>query len=173
MWLRVHRAERWLIYGVIRFFRIRTGTEPIARGFAIGLVVNFFPTFGLGMLISGFLAKSVGGSAVAGLVGGAALAFFWPVLFFLNMRTGSVFLPPPIPVEGLEDVTPKTMDALLWGTTFTTGAILNSLFVGLATYLVLLLIYRRIRPWFLAYFRQHARDHQNRFRRWKRALART
>jgi uncharacterized protein len=173
MWHRwLHRMERWVIYYTIRLFRIRSTTEHIARGFSVGLVVNFFPTFGLGMLISGFLAKAVGGSAIAGLVGGAALALAWPVLFFLNMRTGSVFLRPPILVEDLEDVTPKVIDTLLWGKTFTVGAIVNSILVGLAAYFTVLLLYHRVRPTVLTYFRRHAREHQGRFRQWKRRPAR-
>jgi uncharacterized protein (DUF2062 family) len=169
MWLRwLHRLERWVIYYIIRLFRIRSTTEHIARGFAIGLVVNFFPTFGVGMLISGFLAKAIGGSAIAGLVGGAALALAWPVLFYLNLRTGSIFRQPSIVVEDFDDVTPKVMDTLLWGKTFTLGAILNSLLVGLAAYVTVLLLYHRIRPPVLAYFRRHARVHQYRFRQWKR-----
>jgi len=160
--------ERWVIYYTIRLFRIRSTTEHIARGFAMGLIVNFFPTFGLGMLISGFLAKAVGGSAIAGLVGGAALGFAWPALFYLNMRTGSIFLSPPIPVEDFDDVTPKVIDTLLWGKTFTAGAIINSVLVGLAAYLAVLLLYHRVRPAVLAWFRRHAREHQGRFRQWKR-----
>lgn len=169
MWLQWwHRLERWGIYYTIRLFRIRSATEHIARGFAVGLMPNFFPTFGFGMLISGFLAKALGGSALAGLVGGAALAFAWPALFYLNLRTGSIFQKPPIVVDDFEDVTPKVMDTLLWGKTFTTGAIVNSLLAGLIAYLAVLLLYHRVRPLALAWFRRHARHHQFRFRQWKR-----
>lgn len=165
MWARWwHRCERCLIYNIIRLFRIRSATETVARGFAVGLVVNFFPTFGFGVLASGFLAKLAGGSAVAGLVGGATLGFVWPILFLFNMRVGSLFIRSPIQVEDLEDVTEKTISALIWGKTFTVGAILNSLLVGGAAYFIILFAYQRIRPSALAYFRQHARDHQRRFR---------
>ncbi|MBM3882435.1 MAG: DUF2062 domain-containing protein [Verrucomicrobia bacterium] len=160
-----HRLERSLIYNVIRLFRIRKATEHVARGFAIGVVVNFFPTFGFGPIISGFLAKAAGGSAIAGLIGGAALAFFWPALFYLNMRTGSLFLQPRIVIDEFEDVTPKIIDTLVWGRVFTLGAVLNTLLVGGLAYCALLLMYHRIRPGVLDYFRRHARDHQRRFRR--------
>lgn len=173
MWQRwKHRIERWMIYYVIRLFRIRSTTEHIARGFAIGLVVNFFPTFGLGMLISGFLAKAIGGSAIAGLVGGAVLSFAWPVLFYLNMRTGGIFVRPPVVVEDFEDFTPKVMNTVLWGKTFSIGAVVNSVLLGLAAYLMVLLLYHRVRPTVLGYFRQHAREHQSRFRQWKRRAVR-
>jgi len=161
MWRRAwHRVERWFLYHSIRLFRLRSATEHVARGFAAGLVVHFFPTFGAGVLISGVVARAVGGSAVAGLVGGASLGMLWPVLFYLNMRTGSLLVRPPVPVEQLGDVSETKMNALVWGQTFTWGAIVNSVVVGLAIYLLILAVYGRFRPRALAYFRQHARQHQ-------------
>ena len=90
LWLRI---ERGFLYHVIRLFRLRAASEKVARGFALGLVVNFFPTFGLGVLISGFMARALGGNAVAGLVGGATLTFFWPLLFYLKIRVGGILFP--------------------------------------------------------------------------------
>jgi len=157
--------ERCFVFNLIRLFRIRRQSEKVARGFAIGFIVNFFPTFGFGVLISGFIAKVFGGNAVAGLVGGASMSFFWPLLFYFNMRTGGLFVRPPVVIDDLEDITDKTMDALVWGQTFTIGAVVNSLLAGLCVYLLLRLLHRQIRPGALAYFRRHARDHQRRFRR--------
>jgi uncharacterized protein (DUF2062 family) len=161
-WLRI---ERGFFYQVIRLFRIRAASEKVARGFALGLVVNFFPTFGFGVLISGFIARALGGNTVAGLVGGATLTFFWPLLFYLNIRVGSLFYQSPIPVDEVQDVTEKTVQALVWGRTFMFGAFVNLVVVGLAVYGVLRLIYARIRPGMLRYFRHHAQDHQRRFGR--------
>jgi uncharacterized protein len=157
--------ERYFLFHLIRLFRIKGQNERVARGFALGLVVNFFPTFGFGVLISGFIARAFGGNAVAGLVGGATLTFFWPVLFYLNMSMGRFFVKPPIVIEDLQDVTEKTVDALVWGHTFMVGAILNSILFGGAAYLLLRALHWRIRPNALGYFRRHARDHQQRFRR--------
>jgi hypothetical protein len=163
--------ERCLLYNLIRLLRIRGQSERVARGFALGLVINFFPTFGFGVLVSGFVAKLLGGNGVAGLVGGATLSFFWPALFYLNLRTGSLFARPPVVIEGLEDVTEKTIKALVWGQTFTLGAVVNSLIAGLTVYLLLRGVYRQIRPRALEYFRHHARDHQRRFQRPRRRPA--
>jgi len=168
LWLTV---ERCFVLNLIRLFRIRGQSERVARGFALGLVVNFFPTFGFGVVISAALARLLGGNMVAGLVGAASLTFFWPLLFYFNMRAGSLFIRPSVMIDEFEDVTPKTMDALVWGQTFTLGAIVNSALAGLTVYLVLRLIYRQIRPGALAYFRRHARDHQRRFRRPARVRA--
>jgi uncharacterized protein (DUF2062 family) len=162
LWLSL---ERCFVFNLIRLFSIRGQSERVARGFALGLTVNFFPTFGFGVVISAALARLMGGNIVAGFVGGASLTFFWPLLFYLNMRTGSLFVRPPMVIDELDDVTEKSMDALVWGQTFTFGALLNSLAAGVFVYLLLRLVYRRIRPGALAYFKRHARDHQRRFRR--------
>jgi hypothetical protein len=166
MWRRgLHRLERSSLYYVIRFLRIRQATEHIARGFAVGLIPNFFPTFGFGFVMSAFLARVAGGSIAAGAVGGLSLTFLWPLLFFVNMQTGSLFIHPRILIDDLDDVTEKNIKALLWGPAFTTGAILNSLLASTLAYVAILLFYRQVRPGALRYFRRHARDHQRRFRR--------
>lgn len=162
IWLGI---ERYFLFHSIRLFRIRGQNERIARGFALGFIVNFFPTFGFGVLISGFVARAFGGNAVAGLVGGALLTFFWPVLFYLNMRIGRFFVKPPIVVDELADVTEKTVSTLVWGQTFMAGAIVNSIIFGGTAYFILRLLHWRIRPIALGYFRHHSRDHQRRFRR--------
>jgi hypothetical protein len=82
----------------------------------------------------------LGGNAVAGLVGGASMTFFWPLLFYLNMRTGSLFGRPPLVIDELDDVTEKSISALVWGQTFTFGAVVNSLLAGLSVYFVLRLV---------------------------------
>ena len=157
--------ERSLLFHSIRLFRIRGQSERVARGFALGLIVNLFPTFGFGVLLSGFVARALGGNVVAGFVGGATLTFFWPVLFYLNIRVGTFFVAPIIPVDDLSDVTEKSTSALVWGQTFLWGAIVNSVIVGGLVYGIMRLVYARVRPHALAFFRGHAREHQRRFRR--------
>ena len=122
-----HGIRDLLLYQAIRFFRLRGTREKAARGFAIGLACNFYPTFGLGGILGGFLARLSGGSLVAGFIGGTTLAFIWPIVFYINIRTGALFLRPAIVIDDLEDVTERTMSALLWGKTFAIGAIVNSL----------------------------------------------
>ncbi|HMP84651.1 MAG TPA: DUF2062 domain-containing protein [Verrucomicrobiota bacterium] len=165
MWKRLWlRTERCFLYQVVRLFRIRAASEKVARGFALGLIVNFFPTFGFGVLVSGIVARMFGGNAMAGLVGGSVLTFFWPLLFYFNIKVGGLFYQPDVAVEEVGDVTEKTVGALVWGKTFTVGAIINCIVVGLFVYYSLRLMYAKIRPGMLAYFRHHAKDHQRRFR---------
>jgi hypothetical protein len=160
-WLRI---ERWALYNVIRLTRIRGATERVARGFALGLVVNFFPTFGFGVFISGFFARMFGGNMVAGVLGGGLLTFVWPILFYLNIRVGAIFRKPVVPLEELEDVTERTINTLVWGWTFSIGALINGLVVGFTVYFLLLLLYERKRPRMLAWCQRHSLGHQRRFR---------
>jgi len=153
------------LYQAIRFFRLHGSREKGARGFAVGLACNFYPTFGLGAVISGFLAKLVGGNIVAGFIGGSTLAFFWPLLFYINMRVGSIFLTPPILVDEFSDVTPQSVSRLVWGQTFAIGAILNSVIFGLIAYFGFLLLYERIRPAALRWLQRKIHERRMALRR--------
>lgn len=157
--------ERCLVLNLIRLFRIRAHSEKVARGFALGFIVNFFPTFGFGFVISTALARILGGNAIAGFVGGITLTFFWPLLFYMNLRTGTLFVAPPLIIDDLDDVNKKTMNALVWGKTFVFGLVVNCVLAGVTVYVVLRLVYDQMRPFVLRYLRQHAREHQRRFRR--------
>lgn len=129
----IDKAHRPMHYHALRLFRVRDAAERAGRGFAIGMVVNFFPTFGFGFLISGVLAKLCRGNFIAGLAGGALLTPFWFVLFYLNMLVGG-WLMDRMPNFTLEQITEATMQKFLWGTTFLIGAGVNSVFFGLLAY---------------------------------------
>jgi uncharacterized protein len=146
-----------LLHHSLRFFRLRGSREKGARGFAVGLAFNFFPTFGLGAFAAGFLAKLVGGNTVAGFLGGSTLAVFWPFLFYLNIRVGSWFIRPPLMVDDYGDVTPQTISALVWGQTFAVGALLNSAVAMTVAYFAFLALYERLRPGALRFLRRRLR----------------
>lgn len=147
---------RYFRYQAIRLFRIRDRTERIARGFALGLIINFLPTFGFGVLISGFLARIFGGHIVAGFVGGATLTFAWPLLFYFNIRTGNFILMGDPPVDDAGAMSEQAMTQLVWGRAFMMGMTANMLGVGLAVYIAIRLLYRRVRPIALAALRRRA-----------------
>lgn len=140
--LRFRRAAR---LHAIRFFRLAGSSERTARGFAAGIICNFLPTFGLGGFLAGFLAHILRGNVVAGFLGGSALAPVWPVLFYLNIRVGSLLVHPPLLIDEMEDVTPRTIDALVWGQTFAVGAIINGSIAAVASYFLFVLAYDRVK----------------------------
>ncbi len=156
--VRRNKLKDFLVLHAIRFFRLRGSREKGARGFAVGLACNFYPTFGLGAVISGFLAKAIGGNVVAGFIGGSTLALFWPLLFYINMQVGGAFLRPPIEVDDLGDVTVENVSRLVWGRTFLIGAVVNSLIAAAVAYFGFLLLYQRIRPAAMRWLRRQARE---------------
>lgn len=151
------KIRRFFRLNVIRLFRLRGSSERVARGFAVGLIVNFFPSFGFGVLISGFVARLFGGNVLAGFIGGATLTFFWMPLFYLNVRVGSLVFRPPVRVEELDDVTERTINALVLGRTFAAGAIVNSLVVGILVYCLVFALHANFGPRILAWLRRHRR----------------
>jgi uncharacterized protein len=150
------RLARYFRYQAIRLFRIRARTEQIARGFALGLIINFLPTFGFGVFISGFLARLFGGHIIAGFVGGATLTFAWPLLFYFNIRAGTFILQAESPIADSAGMSEQAMNQLVWGRAFLLGMTANMLGVGLTVYLLIRLLYRRIRPAVLALLRRRA-----------------
>jgi uncharacterized protein (DUF2062 family) len=125
------------------------------------LIVNFFPTFGLGWVASGFLARLAGGNMLAGFLGGASLAFFWPLLFYLNMVTGG-WIHSRSPIGSPEELTEERMGALVWGQTFTTGAALNAAAIGVSVYLLLYWLFQRYRSHGLSRLYRAMKRHQRR-----------
>jgi uncharacterized protein (DUF2062 family) len=158
LWLKLERA---FLYYSVRLFRIRDASELVARGFALGVIVNFFPTFGFGVVLSGFVARLLGGNMIAGFVGGATLTFFWPFLFYLNMLVGgwvltALLMLDPALVEGARAA------ALLWGTAFMIGALVNSLIIGATLYVFMQSVFRAYRESGLSALHRSLRRHQGR-----------
>lgn len=142
----------------LRFFRLKGSSERVARGFAVGILPNFLPTFGFGVLISGFLARLLGGNLAAGLVGGASLALVWPALFYLNMRVGGLLLVTPVEVDEVADVTETTINAVMWGKTFLLGATVNGLATGVVAYIAMLALYRKVQPHAVVWLRKQVQN---------------
>ena len=151
LWSRLRRGTKSL---VLRIFRVKDASERVARGFALGMVINFIPSFGFGVLISGFVARLFGGNVIAGLAGGASLTFFWPFLFYLNMRMGGLLVRPEVEVHEVAEINEKSVDALMWGKAFLVGMSINIVLAGLLAYIAVFFLHSRLRPAALAWFRR-------------------
>lgn len=136
---------RGIRHKAVRLFRIRAANEAVARGFALGMIVNFLPTFGAGVLISGFLARAMGGNTVAGFIGGASLTWAWPFLFYLNIRVGSWLLHRRAAITDPEQLSDGALGRAVWGQAFSVGAFVNCLVIGGAVYLLLRVLYGQLR----------------------------
>jgi uncharacterized protein (DUF2062 family) len=153
----LHALHHGFLYHVIRLCRIRAASEQVARGFALGIMPHFFPTFGFGAIISAFLARACGGHGAAGLVSGALFTPFWPFFFYLNLRVGGWLRGSRVTVQSMDDVTEEKAQTLMWGRDFSVGGIVNAVLAALIAYLLLVAIYERVRPGLLAHFRRQAR----------------
>jgi len=153
---------RNLRHKIVRLFRIRAASEPVARGFALGLVVDFLPTFGAGVLISGFLARAIGGNVVAGIIGGATLTWAWPFLFYFNIRVGSWLLHKRAVITDPDQLSNGELGRVVWGQAFSVGAFVNCVVVGGLAYLLLRLVYYQIRRPLLELFRRRRGQTANR-----------
>jgi len=60
----------------------------IAMGAALGLFLNFIPSFGIGFLIAAAIAKLFKASALAALTMNLGTGFFIPLFYSLNFLTG-------------------------------------------------------------------------------------
>jgi uncharacterized protein (DUF2062 family) len=153
----LHTLHDGFLFHAIRLCRIRAASEQVARGFALGVVPHFFPTFGFGAIVSAFFARACGGNGIAGFVSGALVTPFWPAFFWLNMHVGSWILRDRTPIDDPTRVSVKKATALMMTRDFSIGGIVNSAIVALAAYLILLAIYEKVRPKLLAHFRHRAR----------------
>ncbi|OEH85914.1 hypothetical protein BHU72_03840 [Desulfuribacillus stibiiarsenatis] len=137
--------KKFYLYYAIRLLRIKGSDEKIARGFSLGMIVNFFPTFGFGVLISPVFARIFGGNPIAGLIGGASLTFFWAFLFYLNFSVGNFILNINAPLQTYDELDETLIHTINPGTSFFVGAMINCIFFGGAIYLILYFFLKRYR----------------------------
>jgi uncharacterized protein len=52
-------------YNLVRILRVNDSPHQVALGFTLGFIPNWYPTFGLGVILSVGLAKSVKSNTVA------------------------------------------------------------------------------------------------------------
>jgi uncharacterized protein (DUF2062 family) len=72
--------------------RLKASPYAIAMGAALGLFLNFIPSFGIGFLIAAALARFVKASAIAALIMNLGTGIFIPMLYSLNFLTGRFLL---------------------------------------------------------------------------------
>lgn len=86
------RIFRKLKYDSLRLLRIKKSDHFISIGFIAGFFHCWFPTFGIGILLSLGLARLLRGNLVAAVISGSIGTVMWPGLFYLNYKIGFVLL---------------------------------------------------------------------------------
>lgn len=148
------RLIRRIRYYTIRLFRIRTGAHKVALGLVTGFFPCWFPTFGIGPVLSVTITKMMRGNTVAAVFSAAIGSFLWPVLFYLNYATGRILWSPSVRVEvpmAIEEVEYTETVTLLQklgelGAEFLIGSIVNSILFTVIGYALFRYSFKRIRP---------------------------
>lgn len=141
------RRSKFLI---IKLLRIRDKAHSVAIGFTGGLLINFVPSFGLGPIISVGVAKLFRGNLVAGFIGGISLIWAFPILFYLNLMTGNLFIPLKEHADVEYQSTIVQMGVYL-GKSFLFGMLLNMIIFGILTYLLIYFLISKYRKRLLHY----------------------
>lgn len=145
------KLKRRFKYYLLRLFRLKAGSHQVAMGLTLGFVPNWFPTFGLGPMLSIGLAKLTGVNMVAAVIGGLMGAPIWPALFFLNYKVGSLVFMKPSKVNDLHDV--EYLEAVddtvagmnSGGLQYLTGTVLNVLVSSAFIYLSIYMLFKKYR----------------------------
>lgn len=133
--------KRWLRYICLKIKRMKDNPQKLARGLALGVFLNFLPTFGTGIFIALVIARFIRANVF--LACSAALATKWciPVLYTLNLKVGQMLL--GMPSETLATLWHKiyALDLsgiLALGKPFIIGSLLNSVVGAYVMYLIFL-----------------------------------
>ncbi len=143
--------KRRIKYYLLRLFRIKDSPQQVAYGLALGFVPSWFPTFGLGPLLSIGMAKGFRVNILAALIGGVIGTPIWPILFFFNYKMGSMILERQHRVDEIDDVNyehvvNETLGSLQsGGFTFLTGACVNMIISTIAIYVIVFILFKRYR----------------------------
>ncbi|MFF5994522.1 DUF2062 domain-containing protein [Lysinibacillus sp. KU-BSD001] len=148
------KIARRMKYYLLRLFRLNASPHQVAVGFTMGLIPHWFPTFGLGPVLSIGLAKLARANTVSAIVGGVMGTPAWPLLFLLNYQVGSLLLDRKTTVDEVEDVdyinalyhTVDGIDSMhSSGYLFLTGAIINILISSIFIYFIVYFLFKMYR----------------------------
>jgi uncharacterized protein (DUF2062 family) len=149
----IKKLERRFKYLIIKLLRIHDKAHSIAIGFSLGLLINFVPSFGFGPVLSVAFAKLFRGNTVAGFLGGISLIWAFPVLFYLNLLAGDIFLSLEATeiLGGISDSEDALEAGLHIGKAFFVGMFINMFIVGTIIYFSVYALITKYRKKLLMY----------------------
>lgn len=146
---------RRIKYYLIRLFRLKQGAKHIALGVVFGFFPCWYPTFGIGPLLSITLSRLVRGNVVAAIIAAALGSLIWLPLFVLNYYAGNTLKgiftqnkqPLDIDIEDVEYTEPIEQINRFhdYGTDFLFGALFNSVFFSIISYFAVYFIFSKYR----------------------------
>jgi uncharacterized protein len=131
--------QRRLRYMVLRVKRMKDNPRKLARGLALGVFLNFLPTFGTGFFIAFFMARFFRANVFLAVASSLATKWCIPVLYTLNLKVGQMVL--GMPSETLRTIWEKISGSdwsglVSLGKPFLLGSMLNSVVGSVALYTV-------------------------------------
>ncbi len=124
-------------------------SHRVALGCALGIVINFFPTLGIGFLVAFILAALFKANRPTAAAASLLTAPVIPLMYTLNLGVGGIILTPATGKENLTEfvldqyaimlrlgnINEKIFSFLdFFGTTFILGAVVNAALFGAACY---------------------------------------
>lgn len=140
--------KRQLKYNLIKFLRLRGAPSKLALGFAVGASVNFYPTFGFGVALAGVIAALFYSNVPAGLLGDIVFKPLFPFFFYLNLVTGHLVWTDRVHrIDHIwrQIIHPRVETIAVLGKVFFTGALINSLALGIVIYTLVFLVVKHYR----------------------------
>jgi uncharacterized protein (DUF2062 family) len=147
----ISKLLRRLKYYLIRLFRLKKGAKQIALGTVLGFFPCWFPTFGIGPMLSIALSKFAKANIPSAIISASLGSVLWPILFFLNYKTGALLYAKPGDLPGKIDDTDylepieqvNTLQEV--GVTFLVGSLVNSIVFSIVGYFFFYYIFNKYR----------------------------
>ncbi|MGE5397570.1 MAG: DUF2062 domain-containing protein [Chitinophagales bacterium] len=91
----IRRIKKRVYAYLLEFFQKDDAPIRLAIGFAIGVCVNFLPTFGFGFPLAIALSFITRTSIIGSLIGETLSKVFFPIFLLLDVFTGNLLCPFP------------------------------------------------------------------------------
>ncbi|MDD2497197.1 MAG: DUF2062 domain-containing protein [Desulfitobacteriaceae bacterium] len=132
---------RWLRLKALRLMRLKGDPTLIAKGIAIGVSVDFLPTFGFGAVLAYLFARLLRVNRFATVI--TSLALTWMIIPFYgaNIIVGRLFIKGIPSDASISDIGFFNLAAIKnLGSAFFLGSIINAVTAGVITYYLSLLL---------------------------------
>ncbi|MFZ7104884.1 MAG: DUF2062 domain-containing protein [Peptococcaceae bacterium] len=134
---------RWWRFKWLTFLRLKDEPGSIAKAVAIGVAMDFLPTFGFGLIFAYIVALALRVNKVAAVL--SAVFFKWAIPFFYlgNIAMGKVFINKEAGLKEIPSLNAAQgffhfADWSELSTTFLLGSGLNAVIAGIITYFICL-----------------------------------
>lgn len=131
------KFRRWLRLKTLRLMRLKGDPDLIAKGIAIGVSVDFLPTFGLGALFAYLFATIWKVNRIAAVITALILKCLIIPFYGANVIVGRLFFGQPSADVRMTDMPFFSLESIkLMGNSFILGSCINALVCGVAAFFI-------------------------------------